>query len=84
MNWDLQNAKNKLSELVQQARENGPQTITVRGKPAVVVLAAEHYQRLVGAKHSLTEYLFSGPEWDDDFIEEVNRRSETMIRDLDL
>jgi hypothetical protein len=56
----------------------------VRGKPAVVVLAAEHCQRLVGAKPSLAEYLLSGPEWDDDFIENVNRRSETMIRDIDL
>ena len=84
MNWDIESAKNKLSELIQQALEKGPQTIIVRGNPAVVVLAAEHYQGLVGAKPSLAEYLLSGPEWDDEFIEEVNRRSETMIRDVDL
>lgn len=84
MNWQLQDAKNNLSKLVQQAREKGPQTITLRGKPTAVVPAAEDYERLVSAKPSLAEYLLSGPQWDDDFIEEVNRRSETMIRDVDL
>lgn len=84
MNWDLQDAKNNLSKLVQQAREKGPQTITLRGKPTAVVLAVEDYEKLVGAKPSLAEYLLSGPEWSDDFIEEVTRRSVTMIRDVDL
>ncbi|ESW65855.1 type II toxin-antitoxin system Phd/YefM family antitoxin [Mesorhizobium sp. M0761] len=84
MNWHLQDAKNNLSKLVQQAREKGPQTITLRGKPAAVVLAAEEYERLVGSKPSLAEYLLSGPEWDDDFVEEVNRRSKGPGRDVDL
>lgn len=39
--WQLQEAKNKLSELIRLAREQGPQTITVHGKDAVVVTAAE-------------------------------------------
>ncbi|MBZ9990979.1 type II toxin-antitoxin system Phd/YefM family antitoxin [Mesorhizobium sp. BH1-1-5] len=84
MNWHLQDAKNNLSKLVQQAREKGPQTITLRGKPAAVVLAAEEYERLVGSKPSLVEYLLSGPEWDDEFAEEVNRRSKGPGRDVDL
>lgn len=84
MNWHLQDAKNNLSKLVQQAREKGPQTITLRGKPAAVVMAAEEYERLVGSKPSLVEYLLSGPEWDDEFAEEVNRRSKGPGRDVDL
>lgn len=84
MNWHLQDAKNNLSKLVQQAREKGPQTITLRGKPAAVVLAAEEYEKLIGSKPSLAEYLLSGPEWDDDFVEEVNRRSKGPGRDVDL
>ncbi|MDX8525172.1 type II toxin-antitoxin system Phd/YefM family antitoxin [Mesorhizobium sp. MSK_1335] len=84
MNWHLQDAKNNLSKLVQQAREKGPQIITLRGKPAAVVLAAEEYERLVGSKPSLVEYLLSGPEWDDEFAEEVNRRSKGPGRDVDL
>lgn len=84
MNWDIQSAKSDLSKLLRQLREKGPQTITVHGKPAAVVLAVENYERLVGVKPSLTAYLLSGPKWDDDFIEEVNRRSNTMIRVIDL
>ena len=37
--WQLQEAKNKLSEVIRRAREEGPQTITVRGEPAAVVTA---------------------------------------------
>lgn len=37
--WQLQEAKNKLSEVIRRAREEGPQTITVRGEPAAVVSA---------------------------------------------
>ncbi|RVD13186.1 MAG: type II toxin-antitoxin system Phd/YefM family antitoxin [Mesorhizobium sp.] len=84
MNWHLKDAKNNLSKLVRQAREQGPQTITVRGKPTAVVLSPEDYDRLVGATPSLAEYLLSGPVWDDDFVEEVNRRPKTKIRVIDL
>lgn len=42
--WQLQEAKNKLSEVIRRAREEGPQTITVRGEDAVVVVQAEMYE----------------------------------------
>jgi hypothetical protein len=35
MEWQLQTAKAKFSELVQMATEEGPQTVTRRGTPAV-------------------------------------------------
>ncbi len=38
--WQLQEAKNKLSEVIRRAREEGPQTITVRGEEAAVISAA--------------------------------------------
>ncbi|QKC81206.1 type II toxin-antitoxin system Phd/YefM family antitoxin [Mesorhizobium sp. NZP2077] len=84
MNWDIQSEKCNLSKLLRQLRERGPQTITVHGKPVAVVLAVEDYERLIGAKPSLAEHLLSGPGWHDDFAEEVNRRSNTMIRVIDL
>lgn len=84
MSWHLQDAKNNFSKLVQRARSEGPQTVTIRGEPAVVVLSTEEYERLVGKKPSLAEYLLSGPTWDDDFIEEVNRRSKEPPRPVDL
>jgi prevent-host-death family protein len=44
MTWQLQQAKNQLSEVVGRALSDGPQTITRHGKPAVVVVAYEDYQ----------------------------------------
>ena len=44
--WKLEDAKARFSEVVRLARERGPQRVTVRGRDAVVVLAAEDYARL--------------------------------------
>ena len=44
--WALQDAKNRFSAVVNAAMAGTPQQVTRRGKPAVVVLAAEEYERL--------------------------------------
>ncbi len=80
MNWHLQDAKNQFSKVVKLAQSEGPQTVTLRGERAAVVISAEEYDKLVGKKPSFVEHLLSGPEWDDDFAEEVNRRSKTPSR----
>jgi prevent-host-death family protein len=82
VNWHLQDAKNQLSKVVQRAREEGPQTITLRGKRAAVVLSAEEYDKLAGKKPNFIEFLLSGPAWDDEFVEEVNRRDKSPGRDI--
>jgi antitoxin Phd len=44
--WPLQDAKNRLSELIETVHKNGAQTITRHGKPIAVVVSAETYARL--------------------------------------
>ena len=44
--WQLQEAKNHLSEVVERAIRDGAQTITRHGRPVAVVLAAKTYDRL--------------------------------------
>ena len=44
--WQLQEAKNRLSEVVERARKEGPQTITKRGTAAAVVLSMEDYRKI--------------------------------------
>lgn len=44
--WKLEDAKARFSEVVRRARDVGPQRVTVRGRPAVVVVAADEYDRL--------------------------------------
>lgn len=61
--WQLQDAKARFSELVRAARESGPQTVTVRGESAVVVLSERQYRSLqVRAKQpTLTELMRGSP-----------------------
>ena len=46
MNWQLQEAKNRLSELVKAAKSKGPQIITVHGKEEVAVVSIAELRRL--------------------------------------
>jgi prevent-host-death family protein len=48
--WPLQDAKNKLSELLDTVIKHGAQTITRHGKPIAVVVSAEAYARLQPAE----------------------------------
>ena len=59
--WQLQEAKNKLSEVVAQAASAGPQHITKHGKEAAVVVSADHYRRLSRGTGDLAEFFRSSP-----------------------
>src|ERR1700739_4706685 len=61
--WKLQDAKPHFSQVVREARERGPQRVTVHGRDAVVVLSAEDYARLApaAAQPSLHALLSSSP-----------------------
>lgn len=81
MNWHLQDAKNNFSKLVQRAIKEGPQTVTLRGERAAVVLSAEDYDRLTRSKPSLAEYILNGPVLDDEIVDEINRRDKKPSRE---
>ncbi len=51
--WQLQDAKNQFGELVEQAITRGPQRVTRGGRPAVVVISTEEYDRLTSPPPSL-------------------------------
>ena len=59
--WQLQEAKNRLSELVRKAREEGPQVITLRGRDAVVVVSANEYGKLSRPRGSLVDFFRKSP-----------------------
>ena len=48
--WSVQDAKNRFSEVVEAAQRR-PQTVTKHGRPAVVVIAADEYERLRHLEH---------------------------------
>jgi antitoxin Phd len=46
MNWQIQEAKARFSEMVGRALKEGPQTVTRHGKPVAVLIPADQYRRL--------------------------------------
>ena len=66
--WTLQDAKNRFSAVVEAALAGRPQEVTRRGRPAVVVVSAEEYHRLVAeaAQHreSFADHLLQFPGGD--------------------
>lgn len=59
--WQLQDAKNRLSRVVEEARRGKPQTITLRGTPAAVLVSFEQYQELTRSQTPLSEFFQSSP-----------------------
>lgn len=82
MDWALQDAKNQFSEVVRRARAEGPQTVTLRGERAAVVLSAEDFDALRAARPSIVDTLLGGPAWDEALIEDIGRRSSMPSRDV--
>jgi prevent-host-death family protein len=69
MKWQLQEAKQRFSEVVRRARDQGPQVVTRHGHDVVVVLAVEDYERLSGKRLGFKDFLRSEPYFDDLEIE---------------
>jgi prevent-host-death family protein len=59
--WQLQEAKNRLSEVVRKARSEGPQIITLHGSAAAVVVSTQDYGRLSRPKGKLVDFFRSSP-----------------------
>jgi antitoxin Phd len=78
--WQLQEAKTRLSEVIEEAHTRGPQIITRHGTERAVVLAINDYRALVAHKPNFIEYLLSGPKVEDFEIEP----SHDMGREVDL
>jgi len=63
MEWNLADAKNRFSEVVNLALTQGPQRVH-RRKDTVVVVAAEEYERLVGQRPAFKDYLCQGESFE--------------------
>ena len=59
--WQLQEAKNRFSEVVKKALQDGPQIVTKRGVETVVVLSVEAYKKLTRPQSDLVEFFQKSP-----------------------
>jgi prevent-host-death family protein len=58
--WQLQEAKTRFSEVIEEAHTKGPQIITRHGAERAVLLSIGDYRSLVSDKPNLIEYLLGG------------------------
>lgn len=80
--WQLQEAKNRLSDVVKQALQHGPQVITLRGEPVVVVLSVREFRTLTEPRESLSTFFRSSPLYGVDL--EIERDREDFGREIVL
>ena len=79
--WTVAEAKAKFSELIERARSGGPQTITRNGRTAVVVVAAEEWERKTKRSGNLAEFFAASPLVGSDLkIERIKGK----VREIDL
>tara|TARA_R110000868_G_scaffold158036_4_gene385904 strand:+ start:73479 stop:73730 length:252 start_codon:yes stop_codon:yes gene_type:complete len=79
--WQLQEAKNRFSHVVNEAVLHGPQIVTRHGEDTVVVVSMKQYQQETQPHKSLYAILASYPG---DFALDVTRDKTTNMRDVDL
>lgn len=80
MSWQVQEAKQRFSQLVRRALDDGPQVVTRHGEEVVVVLSAEEFRRLTGSKPDFKTFLLSGP----DLSALDLQRTQDLPRDIEL
>jgi prevent-host-death family protein len=59
--WQLHEARNKLSEVIALALDQGPQVITRRGEKTVVILSYSEYEKLRKPQSKLSEFFHNSP-----------------------
>ena len=63
--WQVQEAKQRFSELLRTAQTDGPQVVTRHGQEIAVVIDIAEYRHLQGQLVDFKDYLRSGPGFDD-------------------
>jgi prevent-host-death family protein len=67
--WQIQEAKQRFSEVIRAVTSQGPQVITRHGEAIAVIVDVSHYHQLTRAAVNLTDVLLGGPKFDDSVID---------------
>ncbi len=86
--WQLQDAKSRFSEVVKRARDDGPQTVTVHGQRAAVIVSALEFDALIKPRMSFVDFLLTETPgqvpWPDDVVDAINSRDPDTGRDIEF
>ncbi|MEV4839396.1 type II toxin-antitoxin system Phd/YefM family antitoxin [Nonomuraea sp. NPDC049486] len=78
--WQLQEAKQRFSEVVRKAHDEGPQIVTRHGLDVAVIIDMEEYRRFKGEQPDFKEFLLNGPDLSDLEL----TRSRDLPREVDF
>jgi len=81
MRWQLQDAKARFSEVIKKARNEGPQQVTVRGKPSAVVVSVDEFETMKKSRPDFVRFMRESPLAG---LELEISRSDSLVRDIDL
>lgn len=88
MSWQVQEAKQRFSEVLRAVEKDGPQTITRHGAEVAVVIDIAEYRRLTGRTKSFVDHLLSMPTLTDEaaavFDEIEAERKRDFGREIDF
>ena len=79
--WTVAEAKARFSEMVECARDGGPQVVTRHGRDAVVVVSAEEWKRKTTRIGSLVDFFAASPLRGSSL---PIKRGRSSLRDADL
>jgi len=77
--WQLQDAKQQFSRVVDQARAGEPQLVTRNGKEVAVLLGVDEYRRLTSHGGDFKKFLLDGPRFELEIV-----RSKDLPRTIEL
>jgi len=79
--WQLQDAKARFDEVIKKARMEGPQQVTVRGKPSAVVMSVDEYEAMKTQRPDFVRFMRESPLAG---LELDIHRPDSLVRDIDL
>ena len=80
--WQIQEAKNKFSELIDKTLSEGPQMVTKHGTEVAVVMPIDQFRRLTAPKQRLGDFLMNSPLRNSELV--IKRDKATELREIDL
>jgi prevent-host-death family protein len=86
--WQVQEAKQRFSEVLRAVQQEGPQIITKHGEEIAAVIDIEKYRQLTQPNVDFKEWLLGPPYFDDTMIEIMEEieaeRKKDFGRPIDL
>jgi prevent-host-death family protein len=79
--WQIQEAKSQLTKFVKEAKVK-PQIISRHGKPEIIAMSIEEYERITNTEDNIVAFFQSSPFFDSGI--EIERDKSKCRQDIEL